>query len=47
MARLVADEGHILTNGIITLECLDTAEPELWSEILFDVSIHANESKFN
>ena len=32
-SRLIADEGYILTNGEIFTPCIDTDEPEKWSEV--------------
>lgn len=31
--RLIADEGHILTDGTTQTPCVDTATPEAWSEV--------------
>ena len=31
--RLIADPGKLLTDGIITTSCIDTANPSLWQEI--------------
>lgn len=31
--RLVADVGKLLTDGVITTSCIDTATPESWTEI--------------
>lgn len=31
--RLVADKGYVLTDGTITVECIDTTDVELWSEV--------------
>lgn len=31
--RLIADVGKMLTNGIITTSCIDTATLESWTEI--------------
>lgn len=31
--RLIADPGKLLTDGIITTSCIDTANPALWTEI--------------
>lgn len=31
--RLAADEGYTLTNGRITASCVDTDEPDKWTEI--------------
>lgn len=31
--RLVADTGKVLTDGIITTSCIDTADPSQWTEI--------------
>lgn len=33
ICRLVADEGHALTDGNITTQCIDTYEPDMWTEI--------------
>lgn len=30
--RLIADEGHTLTDGVNHTECVDTEEPEAWKE---------------
>lgn len=30
--RLVADTGKLLTDGVITTSCIDTADPSLWTE---------------
>ena len=32
--RLVADEGMVLTDGESFTSCTDTANPELWSEVV-------------
>ena len=31
--RLLADAGKVLTDGIITTSCIDTADPSQWTEI--------------
>lgn len=31
--RLIADAGKVLTDGIITTSCIDTADPSLWTEV--------------
>ena len=31
--RLVADAGKVLTDGVITTSCIDTADPSQWTEI--------------
>lgn len=31
--RLIADTGKLLTDGVITTSCIDTADPSQWSEI--------------
>jgi hypothetical protein len=41
--RLVADEGKVLTDGIITTPCVDVENVEGWSEI--DESKNENEEK--
>lgn len=33
MTRLVADEGHTLTDGNTTTPCADTDNPDVWSEV--------------
>ena len=33
--RLIADEGHILTDGENFTPCIDTDEPEKWTEVEF------------
>lgn len=30
--RLIADEGSILTNGVLETSCVDTDNPEAWEE---------------
>ena len=32
--RLVADEGHVLTDGSTTAPCVDTDNPDVWIEIV-------------
>ena len=34
MVRLVADEGFVLTNGEVYTSCIDTDEPNKWTEVL-------------
>lgn len=31
--RLIADEGHSLTNGEVFTQCTDTATPDAWQEV--------------
>ena len=31
--RLVADPNKVLTDGVITTSCIDTADPSQWTEI--------------
>lgn len=31
--RLVADPGKVLTDGVVTTSCIDTADPSQWTEI--------------
>ena len=31
--RLIADEGHSLTNGEVFTQCTDTATPDEWQEV--------------
>lgn len=31
--RLIADAGKVLTDGVITTSCIDTADPSQWTEI--------------
>ena len=31
--RLIADHGKVLTDGVITTSCIDTADPAQWTEI--------------
>jgi len=31
--RLIADPGKVLTDGIITVTCIDTDDPSKWTEI--------------
>ena len=33
LTRLVADDGHALTDGVIVCECVDTDNPGAWSEV--------------
>lgn len=33
MVRLVADEGHTLTDGNTTTPCVDTDDPDVWAEV--------------
>ena len=33
--RLIADDGYILTDGENFITCIDTEEPEKWSEVEF------------
>lgn len=33
LVRLVADEGCILTNGTTTTACVDTDNPDAWTEV--------------
>ena len=33
LCRLVADEGQVLTNGSTNTPCVDTDNPELWTEV--------------
>lgn len=33
MTRLVADEGYSLTDGNTTTSCIDTDNPDVWSEV--------------
>lgn len=35
MFRLMADEGMVLTDGVITTACTDTNNVEVWTEIEF------------
>lgn len=32
--RLIADEGHSLTNGEVFTQCTDTATPDAWQEVV-------------
>lgn len=34
--RLIADEGHTITDGVKHVECVDTEDPEAWDEELTD-----------
>lgn len=43
MFRLVADEGHVLTNGEDTTTCVDTDKPSLWSEVQATDTINEEE----
>ena len=36
LTRLVADEGCTITDGVTVCECVDTADPGAWEEILND-----------
>lgn len=40
LARLVADEGYVLTNGETTTPCTDTDNPDAWTEVV-DISATA------
>ena len=33
LTRLVADDGYVLTDGVTTTACTDTATPDIWSEV--------------
>lgn len=33
LARLIADEGCVLTDGETVTPCVDTDDPDIWSEI--------------
>lgn len=33
LARLIADDGYILTNGETTTPCIDTDNPSVWTEV--------------
>lgn len=37
--RLVADEGHTLTDGVNHVECVDTDNPESWEEEITDTEV--------
>lgn len=32
--RLIADEGHVLTDGVNYTSCTDTDNPDLWTEVI-------------
>lgn len=36
LARLVADEGRTLTDGVRQAECVDTDNPDAWEEVVSD-----------
>ena len=36
LARLIAEDGCHITDGVTICECVDTADPGAWEEILSD-----------